>query len=607
MSDYKSNYISNSQKEELSSRIKNDLNAYFNFVELLNKERPAKLARQIEEYIKQQPNILQRIAFIEELDRDNQFSHRKEIHLIDEEVKGIKDKIVQKKESRRDIHKTPFLSFLFYTRKAIIQFGSRTRILASRFLSLRLTGESEHHYKLLLGNVNSVLLKATNHMVDNGWKLLDRRAYNLVVQFLNFLKGFSQAGNIFNRNDNKYMIRQLEFFISSYLICIQKKIYKDVLKESFYEILYFSSTFKPMFRDIIDTLNHFLDTDSRGMCYYNILTSIYMIQYKHFIKQPELLYQYNIQDIDESKYNFSPKIRKVIDDQLETLKGKHLDAEDKLYYLRFLDEDFNFNSDLDNPVLQLFGKLVYFEQLVESNSFSDLIKSGQIDINKILMDIQENMTPGLIRYLKGFLNVYTSFLCGEVHLKNADGSGVVQEEIFKEWIFSKDILMLKTLQSDLELLQKSTSYFTLSFNTYQNYILKNKVESEKEEKICSKIRGVVDIFYSMSEKITNVLYRNYEAQCLNEKEKLKLSSTQTESVSDLINEPRFLPHAMKLIDQDQYLTGQTVLKVMQKIAIFTVNFSNIFHNPSMTRRQNEKQKLISISEEYLNLKSKLQE
>ncbi|MDH4128027.1 MAG: hypothetical protein OEV44_04700, partial [Spirochaetota bacterium] len=351
-----SDNLDQSEKEELVFKIKNELNEYFKFVDLLQKSRSTKSTRLIEEYIKKESNILRRINFIEELDREQRFADRVEPQVDAEEIRIAKQKIEKRKISF-NLTPSSFLTYLFSTRKSIKNFGLRTGIIESGIFSLRMTGHSEFHYKNLIVGVNSLLIKSVNYILENGWMKLDRRSYNTVVIFSRYLKQFFQAGNIINRDDNKLIFKNLEQFISPYLQVVSKRIYKDLLKESFYEVLYFEPSFKSKFRDMVNLLDEILNTESRGTCFFNIVMGIIIIKFRNFVKFSDLLDHYNIQDIEDTKYDFSPKVRQQIQDKLDSLEFKYKEAEEKLFFLRFVGEDLSLDAKENNPLTQIFGKV----------------------------------------------------------------------------------------------------------------------------------------------------------------------------------------------------------------------------------------------------------
>ncbi|MDH5682717.1 MAG: hypothetical protein OEZ36_14090, partial [Spirochaetota bacterium] len=415
----------------LALKIKNDLNDYFKFVSLTEKKRSPRHTRLIEEYIKRESNITQRIHFIEELDREEQFAHKMGPAIDSDDIKKLKQK-EQAKKKKKKISRSSFLTYLFSGRKDIKNFGARTNILKSGLFSIRITGDSEHYYKTLLSRVTTLLLKATNFMVENSWKSLNRTSYNVIITFSRFLKRFIQEGNIFALQDPISIFSKMEKYIIPYLQVASKRVNKDLLKEAFYETLYFEAAFKADFREIIHVVNELLDIDSRGMRFFNVILGTFMIQFRHFVSLPHMLNHYNVPEIDDSHYDFSPKIKGQIQEEIESGSYKFREMEEGLYYLRFIDESFNFSAPLENPVVQVFGRVFFYTRTKPPMTFEKLVTSGDFHDEAFLGSFKANITPVLYNYLIGFLTIFGPFLRGQVSVKGKDNL-THEVSLFSNW------------------------------------------------------------------------------------------------------------------------------------------------------------------------------
>ncbi|MDH5682538.1 MAG: hypothetical protein OEZ36_13185, partial [Spirochaetota bacterium] len=128
MSGIDAKFVQQQEEVALAQKIKSDLNDYFKFVSLTEKKRSPRHTRLIEEYIKRESNISQRIHFIEELDREEQFAHKLGPAIDADDINRLKQK-EQAKKKKKKITRSSFFTYLFSSRKDIKNFGARTNIL----------------------------------------------------------------------------------------------------------------------------------------------------------------------------------------------------------------------------------------------------------------------------------------------------------------------------------------------------------------------------------------------------------------------------------------------------------------------------------------------
>ncbi len=589
-------------ENELTQKLKNDLKDYFKFVALVQQKRSLKSTRLIEEYIKNESDITHRIHFIEELDREEPYSSRAESDVTTDDIKKAKQRLSAKKQLLKP---TSFLNYIFSTRKLVKSFADRTNIIISHVFSLRTTGESEFHYKKIINESTNLLMKPLNYLVEHGWEKLDRRSYNVVVTFNKFIRLFVQMGNIFRHDDHKFTFKELEQYIHLYLQVVSKKSNVEILKEAFYEILFFVPSYKALFREMVKLVNEINNTESRGLCFFNIILGLFMVRYRRFVRMNEIINHYNIQDIDDSHYDFNPKIAQYIKDTLNTMEHKYKEAEKRLFFLRFLEESISFRMEPTNPVFPLFGKVYYSEHLKYPKTVFDLRKENSIDNLDFMETFPSNITGPMSQFINGYLRVYGKFLRGQATLQYKDGSKQPRS-IFKDWIFASELEKLQQSHNDLENLKASNAYFSIPLKTYTQYNKTKKTELEREEKLCSIMESISNAFYSIAEMISTILYNHFSAQNLKGEEIFSAATSQDKPIEKISSDPRLLPFAMHSVVDDNYLQNQLVHSIFNEIIVFTLNFTMLLEHTTLRKRLSEKQKYISQTEEYLNMKSKIE-
>lgn len=591
------------EKNQGALQIKNELNDYFKFVSLLEKKRPPKNVQLIEEFIKNESNIIQRIRFIEQLDEETKYREKIE---SSKKIEIDKHKEKKTKEVNRVIESSSLLSYLFSSKKVISNFGGRTQIVAAGFFGPRMTGESEFHYKNIINKVNNNILKSVVYITDNGWEKLDRKSYNVIVTFSKFIKLFAQLGNILQHNDIRATFREVEMYIHPYLQVVTYKANKEILKESYYEVLFFNPDFKPKFREIISTLNELLNTESRGMCFFNILLGIYMCRFKHFVKMSDLQNHYNVQPIDDTRYDLSPKLTQHIREQIASMHNKYKKAERELFFLRYLDESFDFEIEEDNPVYKIFAKIFFSDKLKHPKTFDELKKETKDqNLGMFLEHSQSNLTNPIHRLVEGFLRVYNDLLRGQITIIT---NGEKQEKIiFTEWLFANELDTLKQCSQELELLKSVNAYLSISFKTYQRFNQTGQTELEKEEKNCRLIKRIITTFFDLSEKLAAILYGNYQAHSLEGEEKLHALSTQDKPIDDITGNVQLIPYSTHNIANHAALEDQMLVNALTDANMFSINLCLLFHFHTLFDRMGKKQPNITYTEDYINIKSKIED
>lgn len=594
--------------KDLADKIRNDLADYFNFIALLEKERPVEIQRQIEEYIKKESSIINRIHFINEIDEGN----KKTIEELAEEKTQLESKEKKEKKSKEaseaakaSLMGKSYIDYLFKTRNDIRPFASQTNVINCGMFTLRLTGETIFRYKQTLEDVLNYLFKPTNYFIERGWESLDRKSYNLMVTLMKFIRSFLHVGDVYRHNDMKVVIKQIELYIIPYLQLINPgNSYRDHLKSTFKRYLRMHKEYSENMRYTLDSLDQILSLENTGSTFFNILLGTFIVRYKQVITIAELLEHYKIKSINEEQYDFTPKIQNYIKEQLKELETKYQKSEEQLYLLRYLEEGFHFQVDTNHPLFQLYGKVYFSEYISYPKTFEDLKKMLRTDDFSFLENSEANMSSAMYIYVRGFLRIYENCLTGRISI-SIDGQTKQIVEIFQDWIFLGEIQTLKQQLNELEGLKGANAFLAVSFETYQHYRQTGKAELERESRLCKVFDSLLECYFTIADKMATILHNNFKGQNATGERQITLSSMQNTPLDSVIHEARLLPYASCHVRGDSHLENQTVISVLNEILIFTINFCYLYDYEPALNRLKQKQKNINQAESYHHMKAKM--
>ncbi len=590
-----------SEHNDFANKIKNDLTDYFKYIDLLEKKRPADKIKLIEDFINSERNLQKRIHFIEELDKEELVGRQVIETLEDEELR-----IKQQKEEIRPFTVQSFFNYFFSHRNRIKNFGLRTKIMENAFISLRISSDAIRYYKKLLDSNINYIMKPTSYLIEHGWETLDKYSYNLIVLFSKFQKQFHLEGEILQKNDINAVFKHVEVYIESYLTLLSNPVYKDNIKQAFSALLINVPNYKKYLNEIFQFIDDVANTESRGMCFVNVILGIYMLKYREFIKLNQIQRLYQTTPVDSKKYNFSPKIYQQVTYMIESMEENYREAEKELFYLKFIGSELSFESPDDHPISLLFAKYYFINKIKDINDFQlEVLKNDEGIVKKQFIEsFQFELASPIIRLTKGFLEYYNTFLNGKLSLQIIEGQ-IESVEIFRE-IFNEDINSFKESIKEYEGIRENNPHLTISHASYEHFNATGHVDLEKEAKLALAIKKIVSSFYSISEKVLIILYNNFSIKYLSGEQLIAISQNKNDPLTELILKPQLIPYSVNLIKNSGLICDKPVIHVLNEIMLFCVNISFLMNHPPVSFKKWKEKKFLKSSEDYLILRQKIQ-
>ena len=597
-----------SDNNQLNKKLKSDLDTYLEFVNLYGKERPFEAKREIEKIINEEKSIVVRIKRIKELDEKYGDVKDENADLdstsIEETSKTSKDSDVQARETSFTLVANNFFQYLIFERSKLVSFGTRTQTISFKLFGIKkeLSANAIVLWRQIYAGIRDHLFKQVNYALLNGWKILDPLSYNTLSTFNNFLIKFIKDGELLDRNQpTSHNLKVVESFIKPYLQLSHNPKYKEILKESLYEVLFISNEYKAKVKESIKFLEEVINTDKRTLGFFNIILAIYSLYYNRFIKLGDLLKYHKVKEIDGAQHDFNQKTLNEIKDYMEKINEELAETEDELFFLKFIDGNLKRDTHKDNDWVDLFNKLSLFSQLSTNKKSQNGFKEPQVEIkpfNTFFQDIIAHISKAT----QGFLANYSSILKGDFEVLT--GGIYKRVSIFKPFMFKREIQDLEDLARDYEYMRTSGDVISVRFETYYLYTTKGNLDLEKEEKLCKMIEKNISNAKTIAYKIISILRNHYKTSKLSSTELLERYKTQNEPIDETQKE-RLIPFAFDNITHHPYLQDVKVIDVLNEIAFYTINLIHLFQEKETFKRFLERDTLLEKMETYLKLKAKV--
>ncbi len=598
------------KKSTSQKKLQIDLNMYLEFVDLYKKDRSSEAKRMVEQIIDEENSIVVRIKRIQQLDQKFSRDNGTGESALVKEDDNIKDQPAEGEEAKRtgSLVAANFFNYIIFERSKLVNFGKRTQTMSFRLLGLKkeLSAEAIVFWRQIITDAREFLLKQINYTLFHGWKSLDAESYNIIVIFNKFLLKFVKDGDLLDRNESDaYNLKVIESFIENYLTITHKANNKELLKESLYGVLFLNADFKPSLKDTMRVLEEIINTDKRKLCFFNIILSCYALYYNRFIKMADLINYYNIKEIKSEQHEFGQKTLTEIKSYMTKIDEEVVEIEDKLFYLKYIEPDLTFNMGKSKPWINIFNSLSFIDESLKSNSGELLEEAKEAGEAK---SPYHALTNEIVWYTssitEGFLAHFADVLQTEIQIIK-DGN-VRTIKIFNPAIFQQELELLESTLKDYKYMRTSGEAISVTFETYQKFILTGRVDLEKENRLCQKMADYLYNFKEIAYKLVAIVFRHHRASQASSSDLLKKYQTQNEPImSEKESEDRLIPYAYDTITNHDYLDNKKILDVLNQIIYFAMNLIFLFKDNEITILCQEKGELIEKMDRYFKLKSKI--
>ncbi len=590
------------EKKEIKdiAKLRTEVEHYFYYSELLQKNRTDEAGAKVAEVIKRIPNILARIHEIEKIDDEDKQKHQDFYENIDRQNKRAKtvlsieefeqEKILKQETVKKKVKKlkpSGFLNFIFHERKNLKKFAVQSGMLHSSLFGFKF--RLSNHFFISLEDLNKQIdfsvVESLKFLLEISWGSLSKLQYNAVYTFYNFINQFIFfVSHIKHGSPIQELFLNVETLVPKFLEVVQDERYKNIIIEGVQLALSTHSKHKQAIASIMDIVLRVFNMKLSGKVnFYQIIISIYYVAYKKKIVLKDLVENYRVDPIPEEIYLCDKKIAQKIESRIDKINSEIESAEKQLYIVKSV-----------IPTLHI-------GELSKSQDFTEVaIKvakaSGRLDRHKtdesaIIKYFEDDMLFSIQLLITGFLNLYTEILNGKIKVKVENSAKEVR--IFENNVFKDLIDELKTQYKEIADFRSLNTHISITFQIYERYIKNRHLDIEKDEKACSLIFTTARIFYKIVYEINKHMYSHYYLMKNGIPDPIEMQEIMKHPLKITEEEMRVITYYCYQILKYNRQTGQSVIDVLNEIVMFSINVSYVLEVEEILEAERAKDFLLA--------------
>ncbi len=593
--------INKQTEQQYDKKLQTDLDVYLHFVSLYKKKRPKKLMQQIEQIINKENSTIKRIKKIDELDKQYINTEKTESKKI------IKEKYSENNTKTKSYNitspsnliKSSLINYLFFERTKLINFARKTKTIDFKLLGLKkeLSAYAIVFWNKLISDSIEILLPQINYVIINGWQTLEPIEYNLIKAFREFLNKFlKSAGSLDRNNSNFANLSIIDSFIDSYIRLISNTSYPNLIETSFYKIINNSKSHNQKLKKSTNIIKKFTNIQANELSFLNISISCYAVCYNKLITLNNISHSYKIKPINSEYHEFDHKTLNDVKKYMNKVNEKITEREDALFFINFIDETLDFNSDKTNKWVNLFYKFISHKNaLTHKNN-----KQNGLELEHFHNDILKYLS----KLTDGFLKNHLIIL--EENIKVITNERYKKVSIFDNSLFIAELTVLKNITKDYQFMHDSGKLMAIPFETYNIFQIEGQLEGEKENKLCQMIYNALLAYKNISLTLEKVLLQHNKALQESNTELLEKYKAQNKPISIIKdNEIRFIPHSFDVITHCAPLEKQKIIDIINQTVFFCLSLLYLLKEKDIIQAISTKEQLIAEIEGYLKLKAKI--
>lgn len=595
-------YPTTSQEIQNFARLKNEVEHYFYYSQLIQRRRTEEARKKVEDIIKRIPNILARIKEIESIDKDDQL---KNPHFYQEKEKPerIKPAITYEdykmsepepdKKKIKKIRVSGFFTFLLHDRKFLKNFASKTSMLSSRAFGL-FYHFSTHFFRSLEDlnrEINFNVVEAMGLILETGWTNLKKRQYNVSYYFFHFLKEFIVfASSVKFNSSASDVMKLMNNIIPIYLKIIKTETNRDVLVEAIQIVLSGNSRHKAVIPSLVELIFRLFSFKETGKVnFYQIFIAAYNLFFRKALKMDDIVGTYAINEITDKVFICDAKIARKIDERIERIGEELEEIEKELFVIKPIETDLNFFTFSHEDFVQVALKIIRSAKLGEKYKTEE---TGIIEY------FNNDLLFGMQVFLKGFIRLYNNVLTADITINKNNAQRTVN--LFDTTLFKEKMDKLKNQLKEIEDFRGLNSHINISSNIYASFLKTHHLEIEKDEKACNLIINAAKLFYNIYETLSQLLFNHHQVMTGNFNDPIQIQGYIEKTISEEQSSPRVIPYYFyKIVLEGYSANTSSVIDVLNDVAFFCANTAYLFDVEDILNFIRKKEILLSKSEALL--------
>ena len=376
-----------------------------------------------------------------------------------------------------------------------------------------------------------------------------------------------------------------------FLELIYHKSNRDLLVQAVSDSLATNINYKKLIPKIHELIHHLFDTEVQRRNFVQVLTATFVLYYKKDITLETIFQHYGVSEIKSDSYICSEEVAIRMAKRISEILSRLDEIEKSLFILKYIDNTLRI-SDIKNEYFRNFSERfinssVYFRENPSRTTFYlDYCFSDIIRTLKLLVS--------------GFLQTTGSMFVGEIKIRNVTVEGKVR--IFDPSVFSRDMADMRELLQKIIEYSQQDPYIHITGKSYEDFIFNGNIETQKEEQGLMLVSKAGELFYNLSEKLSNYLFNHQSA--LDEMNESGQPENYKNSAIDITEDkPRPLPYYFEIM-QNRHLDEKTIADSYLDIAFFTSNMAYLLGSAALRNIMKDKDSLIIESEKLLKDKNR---
>ncbi len=424
---------------------------------------------------------------------------------------------------------TSLLSYLFLEHRKIKEFGRKTHVFRPTVVlpRLQLDAAIPQFLSTSLQTWANRLLELLAPVLENGWELLSKRDYNMIVAMRKLCDEISGVNfKILNYRDRYFIdkIRNIEamFFVFQY-----RHEHVDDLLENVSRVLFADGEHNDEAEEIELLIKTILTQGFSIPSLYDLLLGLNMMKLRRAVTYTDLVAS-DLGDLfNSAHFACGPNVQEEIESSVETLRDSILKLEAEHRRLRRVREylPVNESGEFDDNLLEGFYEF-------EESRFEGVYRRDK-----------ENVVEFVPQFLRKLDVAFGPLLVGKLHLAKAG-----QVSVFGPQAFMQPIDQIRRLGFKLE--QSSFGYRIFSYSRYIGIRRDGKGAIPVEAEIVKFLQEAINNCRALANKVAGILERAAREAPLDEDH-----PGEEPVVSEVMST---LPHADEEILSSGYLHGRTV-------------------------------------------------
>lgn len=443
-----------------------------------------------------------------------------------------------------------YLRYLLHHHRMCRDFGKETHVVTRDIFPprVRLNEEVQHSFQKYLQVDAAELLQICEHVLETGWRHLDKMQYNLIVVLQKLCYELISINfRVLNYKDRNLInhFRTLETF---FFVLHYKADYTDILIDSIGAVIEKDVRIKQKKDTVANLVGLILGRTDSIPSLYNFILGANMVKCRRFFSLDDLVCRDLGEILNTQDFACKPDMKKKIDRRIGTLRKDLADLKNRYRAIDHLKSVLSFT---ESGEIDYSGLRVFYD-----NAF---LRGASLNF---LADQKNLMVLGP-RMLKVFDAVFYPLLAGSIILSDLD-----EVSLFKPDFFQREFEKLQGVAKKTD--EMAYTYHSLLWSRFETLKMQGEKAIPKEAAILQMIDDGFASVLKIGKTLEGILSSTHR--------KGSQDSSVFPADGPLVTPGRDFSIPEKEIDSNSYLNGKTVDQALADVVQICYAAAAFFHN-----------------------------